>query len=100
MSFAFYSREREEDALALAQEPEAIPATEPPKRPGLKLELIRIGTLLDEARMTLADANLANEQNMLASLEATFDKLTGLCTHARKTTTALRVRERQSRSKE
>jgi hypothetical protein len=98
MSFAFYSDpERSREVVA-----EVLPPPPPPaeKRPGLKLELVRVGTLLDEARMTLADANLANEQDMLASLEATFDKLIGLCTHARKTTTALRVHERQLRSKE
>jgi len=89
-----------ERELPLSQELDAPPEPEPVKRPGIKLELDRISALFDEARMALADANLANEQNNLASLEAECAKISALAMHALKTTTALRVRERQSRSKE
>jgi len=88
-----------ERELPLSQELDAPPAPEPPmKRPGIKFDLGSIKAMLDEAYSALADANLANEQDNLASLAAEFLKISSIAIAACKRTTALHVAKRQSRS--
>ena len=68
-----------ERELPLSQELDAPPAPEPPmKRPGIKFDLGSIKAMLDEAYSALADANLANEQDNLASLAAEFLKISSI----------------------
>jgi hypothetical protein len=77
-----------------ALQPEPAPPVEQqtPTLPGLALEL---GTAVDNVTMALADLRLAQSQDNLAALEARLEKLAALATHARKTVTAARVRERR-----
>ena len=83
-----------EPAPPVEQSPAAQP-TAPWSRPGLILAVNAIGNILDEAAMTFADLKLSLEQDNLAALEAHLEKLAALATHARKTVTAARVRERR-----
>jgi len=80
-----------------ALQPEPAPPAEQqaPSLPGLDLELSAIGTAIDNVTMALADLKLAQSQDNLAALEARLEKLAALATHARKTVTSARVRERR-----
>ena len=88
------------DERPAALQPEPAPpvaeqTTTPWSRPGLILAVNAIGNILDEAMMAFADLKLALEQDNLAALEAHLEKIAALATHARKTVTAARVRERR-----
>jgi hypothetical protein len=75
--------------------PQEVKAEAPWSRPGLILAVNAIGNILDEAMMAFADLKLALEQDNLAALEAHLEKIAALATHARKTVTSARVRERR-----
>ncbi len=72
------------------------PPTAPNNVPlGAILPITTIGATLDEAMMTLADVKLAVTEGNLAALEAHLSKIAALASHACKTVTQARVRQRQ-----
>lgn len=97
---------RDERPPALQPQPQLQLDDNPVALSGVQLELAAIGKKWDDVNMLvgrlLADANFANTQKQLASLEATTDQLytaigsaAALALHARKAVTARRVQNRK-----
>lgn len=81
--------------------PKQAPAqSELPLNPGQVLELDRLGALLDEARMALADLKLGKAQGDYALFEANAHKFAGLANHFAKLVTNHRPRPPQRVQKE
>jgi len=76
------SQPRERDDLPALQD-------EPQLTPGLLIELERLGTLLDDCAMALADVKLAHSY---AQFESNAHKLAGLAAHFAKSVTSQRPR--------